>query len=421
VSDADGKTNPALDAVRAAVDADPENVELRAHLASLLVIEGDNASARHEAELVLGKVPDHREALGVAADAAEQLGELVAATGYRRLQTALSGLSSPPIEEPATEVEEQTEPTRLHAVRQKLRAGPGSIEGNVSEVERPVIKLEDVGGMENVKRRLRTAFLAPLENPALRRMYGMSLRGGLLLYGPPGCGKTFIARATAGELGARFIGVGLHDILDMWLGESEKNLHELFESARKAAPCVLFFDEVDALGRKRSQLTHSAGREVVVQFLSELDSFGSENEGVFVLAATNHPWDVDSALRRPGRFDRMILVLPPDEPAREAILRFHMRERPLGDIDFETLATATDLFSGADLAHLCESAAESALEDSIASGTPRPIEMVDFESSLEDVRPSTLPWLHTARNFAEFSGEGGYDDLLAYLRERRLA
>jgi SpoVK/Ycf46/Vps4 family AAA+-type ATPase len=422
VSKTDATPNPALDAVRAAVDADPENVELRAHLASLLLMEGDALSARQEAELVLAKAPDHREVLGVAAEAAEQLGDMPAAAGYRRLQAALAQLSTPPSAElPTEKAKDESEPIRLHAVRDKLRAGRGSIEGNVSEVERPAVKLEDVGGMENVKRRLRTAFLAPLENPALRRMYGMSLRGGLLLYGPPGCGKTFIARATAGELGARFIGVGLHDVLDMWLGQSERNLHELFEGARRAAPCVLFFDEADALGRKRSQLTHSAGREVVVQFLSELDSFGTENEGVFVLAATNHPWDVDAALRRPGRFDRMILVLPPDKEARVAILRFHLRERPLGEIDLDELATLTDLFSGADLAHLCESAAESALEESIASGTPRPIEMMDFERALEEVRPSTLPWLHTARNFAEFAGEGGYDDLLAYLRDRHLA
>jgi SpoVK/Ycf46/Vps4 family AAA+-type ATPase len=183
----------------------------------------------------------------------------------------------------------------------------------------------------------------------------------------------------------------------------------------------LFFDEADALGRKRSQLTHSAGREVVVQFLSELDSFGTENEGVFVLAATNHPWDIDPALRRPGRFDRMILVLPPDEPARVAIIEYHLRERPVGNVDIASLGASTDLFSGADLAHLCESAAESALEDSIESGTARPIEMLDFEKALAEIRPSTLPWLHTARNFAEFSGEGGYDDLLEYLRERRLA
>lgn len=411
--------NPALEAVRSAVAKDPDNASLRAHLASLLFDAGDAAAARGEAEAALAKEPDNIEALGVAAQAAEAAGDVAAATGYRRLQMALAQVAAPEKAEPE---EEDLGVVRLHAVREKVSAGPSKLEGDVTEVERPAVTLADVGGMEHVKRRLRTAFLGPLENPALRRMYGMSLRGGLLLYGPPGCGKTFIARATAGELGAKFIGVGLHDILDMWLGESEKNLHELFESARKAAPCVLFFDEADALGRKRSQMTHSAGRSVVVQFLAELDSFGSENEGVFVLAATNHPWDIDPALRRPGRFDRMILVLPPDEPARRAILEYHLRDRPVGAVDLDSLAAATDLFSGADLAHLCESAAESALEESIESGSPRPIEMGDFEKGLGEVRASTTAWLHTARNFAEFSGEGGvYDDLLAYLREHKLA
>jgi SpoVK/Ycf46/Vps4 family AAA+-type ATPase len=411
--------DPALKAVRSAVAKDPDNVSLRAHLASLFLDVGDATAARGEAEAALAKEPDNIEALGVAARAAEALGDIAAATGYRHLQMALAEMAAPEEAEPE---EEDSSVVRLHAVREKVPVGPAKIEGDVTEVERPAVTLADVGGMEHVKRRLRTAFLGPLENPALRRMYGMSLRGGLLLYGPPGCGKTFIARATAGELGAKFIGVGLHDILDMWLGESEKNLHELFVSARKAAPCVLFFDEADALGRKRSQLTHSAGREVVVQFLAELDSFGAENEGVFVLAATNHPWDIDPALRRPGRFDRMILVLPPDEPARVAILEYHLRGRPVGAVDLGSLAAATDLFSGADLAHLCESAAESALEDSIESGTPRPIGTLDFEKALAEIRPSTIAWLHTARNFAEFAGEGGvYDDLLAFLRERNLA
>jgi len=423
VPEDDSTFDRGLRAVQEAADADPDNVELRAHLASLLLAHGDPVAARREADTVLSKLPDHIGALAVAADAAGELGDDTAAAGYRRLADALSRVAREAAPKPSKEAQDpQSEPVRLHAVRQRAAAGEGAVEGNVSEVERPDVLLADVGGMEHVKRRLRTAFLGPLENPALRRMYGMSLRGGLLLYGPPGCGKTFIARATAGELGARFIGVGLHEILDMWLGQSERNLHELFESARKAAPCVLFFDEVDALGRRRSQLTHSAGREVVVQFLSELDSFGTENEGVFVLAATNHPWDVDPALRRPGRFDRMILVLPPDEPARAAILRFHLRERPVGTLDLDTLAAATDMFSGADLAHLCESAAESALEDSIASGTARPIEMADFDRALREIRPSTVAWLHTARNFAEFAAEGdAYDDLLAYLRERRLA
>src|SRR4029453_7140596 len=141
-----------------------------------------------------------------------------------------------------------------------------------------------------------------------------------------------------GELGARFLAVGLADVLDMWMGNSEKNLHELFETARRNAPCVLFFDEIDALGQKRSYTRHQAIHNVSVQLLHEMDSATSSNEGVFVLAATNHPWDVDTALRRPGRLDRTLLVLPPDPPARRAILALHLRDRPLQGVDLDRLA-----------------------------------------------------------------------------------
>jgi SpoVK/Ycf46/Vps4 family AAA+-type ATPase len=401
--------DPALiGGLRAAVEADPGNHALRTHLAELLVAAGEAAEAIDHAAAVLADVPDDRAALAQAAAAADALGETDRAAGYRRILAGLSSGREPPTSETRERV------VRLHSVR-----ATGTADDD--ESERPAVTLDDVGGMEQVKRRLRAAFLAPLENPALRRMYGKSLRGGLLLYGPPGCGKTFIARATAGELGARFVGIGLHDVLDMWLGESEKRLHELFENARRNAPCVLFFDEVDALGRKRSQLRHSGGREVVVQFLSELDSFGQENEGVFVLAATNHPWDVDTALRRPGRLDRMLLVLPPDPDARQAILEFHLRDRPVGDLDLHPIVAATELYSGADLAHICETAAEYALEDSLESGTPRPIETPDLHRALAEIPASTIPWLKTARNYAEFAGEGGtYDELLDYLRSARL-
>ena len=295
----------------------------------------------------------------------------------------------------------------------------GVVDGD--QVESPEVTFADVGGLDDVKHRLRVALLSPMANPALRQMYRKSLRGGLLLWGPPGCGKTFLARATAGELRGRFIGIALHDVLDMWFGESERNLHELFEEARRAAPCVLFVDEVDALGRKRSQLRHTPAREVVVQFLAELDGISSDNDGIFVLGATNHPWDVDTALRRPGRFDRMLLILPPDAGAREAILRYHLRDRPLGVIDLAGIVEKTDLYSGADLAHVCETAAEFALEDSIESGNVRPIETADLERALADVEPSTVPWLQMARNYAEFGGEGAtYQELLAYTREKEL-
>jgi AAA+ superfamily predicted ATPase len=289
------------------------------------------------------------------------------------------------------------------------------------DVESSTIRLSDVGGMADVKKRLELAFLGPLRNPKLRAMYGKSLRGGLLLYGPPGCGKTFLARAVAGEMGASFIPLSIVDVLNMWIGNSEKNLHEIFSAARRNAPCVLFLDEIDALGHKRSQLQSSAMRTLGNQLLAELDGMEGDNEGVFILAATNAPWDVDAALRRPGRLDRVALVLPPDAPARQGIIEYHLRQRPIANIDLRRLVSATEHFSGADLAHLCETAAEHAMADSITSGAIRMIEQRDFEQALREVRPSTDPWFSTARNVAMFANEGGtYDDLVAYLKKRKL-
>lgn len=305
----------------------------------------------------------------------------------------------------------------------ELDAFLNEVLGVDDDLERPAVTLAEVGGLADVKQRLQTSFLGPMQNPELRRMYGKSLRGGLLLYGPPGCGKTFLARAVAGELGAHFYAIGLHDVLDMWLGKSEQNLHKVFETARRHSPCVLFFDEVDALGMKRTNLVHSAGRNVVVQLLNELDSTRDDNEGLFVLGATNQPWDIDPALRRPGRFDRMLLVLPPDPPARTTILRLHLNDRPVDPgVDVERLAEQTNGYSGADLRLLCESAAERALASSMATGTVRPISKQDFELSLREVKPSTRPWFEMAKNYATFANEGGvYDDLLGYMRRHRLA
>jgi SpoVK/Ycf46/Vps4 family AAA+-type ATPase len=287
--------------------------------------------------------------------------------------------------------------------------------------ERPRVTLADVGGLEEVKARLDAAFLAPLRNPELQRFYGASLRGGLLLYGPPGCGKTFIARAVAGELDAAFLTLGIADVLDMWLGESERKLHEAFELARRTAPCVLFLDELDALGQKRSHLRHSAGRTVVNQLLAELDGATADNDGVFVLAATNHPWDVDTALRRPGRLDRTLLVLPPDAPARAAILERALAERPVEGVDVRRLAAQTDGFSGADLVHLVDSAAEAAIQDSVRTGEMRPIGPDHVKRARREVQASTRPWFATAHNYALYANEGGqYDDLLAYVRTHKL-
>jgi AAA+ superfamily predicted ATPase len=297
----------------------------------------------------------------------------------------------------------------------------GIEEARAYDAEHAGLTLADVAGLTEVKARLEAAFLAPMRNPELRKLYGKSLRGGLLLYGPPGCGKTFVARAVAGELGARFITVSFADLIDMFVGRSERNIHELFQVARRNAPCVLFLDEVDAIGQKRSQLRNTPMRSAVNQLLLELDDVTTDNTGVFVLAATNHPWDVDSALRRPGRFDRTILVLPPDGQAREAVFRYHLRERPVGGVDLGKLAKITDGYSGADIAHICESAAERALLDSVRRGEPRLIGQADLEASAAEVKPSLGTWFDTARNVALFANEGGaYDELVAYLRKRRL-
>jgi SpoVK/Ycf46/Vps4 family AAA+-type ATPase len=406
-------SDPLINSLRAAVEASPGDVPLRLHLAEMLAVRGEQAEAVRHAAVVLQQQPDNASALGIITRGA--MGQPLPSPG-------------PPAARPETDelTEEERESLRrleagLDGVIPPAFVDEQGVATGAFDVESVGLRLSDVGGMAEVKERLEAAFLAPLRNPDLVRLYGKSLRGGLLLYGPPGCGKTFIARAVAGEMGARFLAVSLAEILDMYVGQSERNLHELFETARRSAPCVVFLDEIDALGQKRSHLRNNAARGTVNQLLAELDGVQNLNEGVYVLGATNHPWDIDVALRRPGRFDRMLLVLPPDEEARQAVFRYHLQSRPVANVDLGRLARQTDGFSGADLAYICENAAERALLDSARTGTARMIDMKDLEQAVQDVKPSIGPWLETAKNVAQFANEGGtYDELLTYLRKRRL-
>jgi SpoVK/Ycf46/Vps4 family AAA+-type ATPase len=225
----------------------------------------------------------------------------------------------------------------------------------------------------------------------------------------------------AGELGAGFVAVSLADVLDMWLGTSERNVKALFGSARAHRPSVIFLDEIDAIGQRRTNLRNNpAMRGTVNQLLSEMDGATSDNDGVFVLAATNQPWDVDPALRRPGRFDRVLFVSPPDLDARVAILKFHLRDRPLGPLDLNRLARETEGYSGADLAQLCAVATRTALADAAATGKVRPVMMSDLDPARKQVKPTTGEWLATARNAATFANlDGTYDELDEYLKRRR--
>jgi AAA+ superfamily predicted ATPase len=432
-----------LDSLRKAVEAMPDDVPLRLHLARLLRQAGQRDEAVRQLGAVLQRDPGNAEALALLQDPGRTPAETagpppVADDGVPAERPGSPAPPSPPAPpggEGARRSGDQhydwsQAEDELRDVVPAMFVGDGEAAGSASagieeadayDAEHAGLTLADVAGMTEVKQRLEAAFLAPMRNPDLRKLYGKSLRGGLLLYGPPGCGKTFIARAVAGELGARFIAVSFADIIDMFVGQSERNIHELFEIARRNAPCVLFLDEVDAIGQKRSQLRNTPMRSAVNQLLLELDDVSGNNEGVFLLAATNHPWDVDSALRRPGRFDRTLLVLPPDANAREGVFRYHLKERPVAGIDLAKLARQTDGYSGADIAHICETAAERALMDSVRRGEPRMIGTPDLEAAISEVKPSLGSWFDTARNVALFANEGGtYDDLAAYLRKRKL-
>jgi len=283
-------------------------------------------------------------------------------------------------------------------------------------LEKPDLDFSGIGGMENVKEEIRMKIIQPLENPELFKAFGKAAGGGILLYGPPGCGKTYISKATAGEISSRFLSVGLEEVLDMWIGNSEKNLHEKFEIARRNNPCVLFFDEIDAVGSKRSDLRQSGGRNLINQFLKELDGADSKNDGVLILGATNSPWHMDSAFLRPGRFDRIIFVPPPDEKSREAIITLVIKDKPSVDIDCAKVATKTKGFSGADIKLLVDLATEDSLRASMKSGKIVPITTKDLLKQVKNVRPSTKDWFNTARNYALYSNSSGlYDDILQYL------
>ncbi|WP_044640002.1 ATP-binding protein [Risungbinella massiliensis] len=285
-------------------------------------------------------------------------------------------------------------------------------------LERPTITFESIGGLEELKENIRMQILYPLQNPDLFRSYGKQVGGGLLLYGPPGCGKTHIARATAGECNANFISINIHDILDMYIGQSERNLHSIFETARRNSPTIIFIDELDALGGSRQKATSSHSRSLTNQLLSELDGVHSQNKNILVLGATNTPWFVDSALRRPGRFDRVLFVSPPDLEARVEILQICLKDKPTESIDYVKVAKKMEKFSGADIRGVCNAATDLVLQEVMKSGKKVLIQTKHLLDALKKIKPSTTEWLSTAKNYATYSNESGvYDEILQYLKK----
>ncbi|OAD23678.1 ATPase family associated [Candidatus Thiomargarita nelsonii] len=281
------------------------------------------------------------------------------------------------------------------------------------------LTFKDVGGLENIKKQIHKKIILPFQKPTLFQRFKKRVGGGILLYGPPGCGKTLLARATAGECKASFYNVVISDVLDMYIGESEAKLHALFEQARNNIPAVIFFDEMEALGGKRQYTRESTSSKLVSQFLSEMDGFSQANQGVLILAATNVPWNIDAAFRRPGRFDRVLFVPPADREARANILQLLLAERPIaGTINIDYLAKQTSSFSGADLRDLVETAVDEAIEDSLEQGNEVPLTDDHLKMALRQVKPTTLEWLTTARNYAKYSNESGqYNDVLEFLKK----
>ncbi|WP_394836680.1 AAA family ATPase [Pendulispora rubella] len=442
-----------LASLRVALTASPNNVELLTLVASALV---DRDQGEEAAKLVRAhgpasfELPAHKR---VAARALAKVGDFETALGLLTslddadtlLQRAriLHELGRPKEAVEAYRVAVEKNPT-LEDLDLKARLGarvrefPASAAGerklrvlstanddtDQSELARllhpetKTVTFANVGGLNDVKKQIERRIIMPFQKPSLFQRFKKRVGGGILLYGPPGCGKTLLARATAGECKAAFFNVAIHDILDMYIGESERKLHAIFDKARSSTPAVLFFDELEALAGKRQHTREATSAKLVSQFLSEMDGFTQNNSGVLILGATNVPWAVDAAFRRPGRFDRVLFVPPPDQEARGAIIRQLLDARPTdGAIDADAIAGKTSGFSGADLEHLVEMASDEAIEASLDSGGEVPISQRHVLTALRDVKPTTLEWLTTARNYARYANEGGqYDEVLDFLK-----
>jgi len=402
--------------LESALVSDPFNIDNRVQYAQLLLDAQEAQAALTQFELA------ERQ----RKDAATLIGKAQALLALERRDDALNAYLAARQQEGFTPVD------ALEQLASQARPGTGPalslVRGeaaNVVQFKPPAaegVRFEDVGGMTDLKKTLRLHIIEPFLRPSLFARFKKQAGGGILLYGPPGCGKTMIARAIANECNASFVSVGISEVLDMWIGGSERNLAALFEKARAQKPCVLFFDELDALAFSRSKAHSEHSRTVVNEFLSQLDGFDRDNRNVLFLAATNMPWDVDQAMKRTGRFARQLFVPPPDAEARKHIIDIKLRDVPAEGIDIDALVTATPHYSGADIDGLIDLAKESAIHDILAGNPERAINQADIAYALDAMQPSTIEWLKTARNLVRYAGsDDSYRDVEKYLRSTKFA
>ena len=459
-----------------AVAAAPGNVALRLHLVEHLIGGGRPAEALAHCEAILRAQPDNTQAAEMAARSSDVGGD-VRAGAFARLAHALRSAfapvdahAAPVATEPAAErhsapapplavaSEPVTEPTVAlpdiadtpsgahpdpphtlppahvdgtpypdsheapHATEEeRVPEPPREFSIDPQSIQHPTISLRNIIGVNDVKQRIQTVVLDPLRTEAHHgngsNGHPAARQGGYLMFGPPGCGKGFFARVVAGEIGAAYLPIKLGTAFD-WPGDPRQNIQRIFEAAREAAPCVLFLDDVDQAGRHPEAPEDSVDRGIVNRLVTELDT-ANANSGVHVFAGAVAPWDVDMALRSDGRLDRTLLVLPPDEAAREAILRFHLKSTRLAGVDVSWIVQRTQHFSGDDLLLLCETAASLAEAESL--GGHSAIGPGHVTRALREVRPTAPAWFSSVMDRSISSNHGGiYDEALAYIDEHQL-
>lgn len=283
---------------------------------------------------------------------------------------------------------------------------PSTLRDN--KVEVPNVKWEDIGGLEETKRELQEMVRYPIEHRHLFERFGMQASRGVLFYGPPGCGKTLMAKAIANECGANFISVKGPELLNMWFGGSEANVRNLFDKARAASPCILFFDEMDSIARARGSGAGGSSEtsdRVINQILSEIDGMGS-GKTLFIIGATNRPDILDPGIMRPGRLDQLIYIPLPDHASRVSIFKANLRKSPIAnDVDMNQLADATEGFSGADITEICQRAAKNAIRDSIAADIERQkrVEAGELTQEEADALADPVPYITRAHFEASMS------------------
>ncbi|MBI4451615.1 ATP-binding protein [Candidatus Woesearchaeota archaeon] len=280
-------------------------------------------------------------------------------------------------------------------------------------IRKPKTRFRDIAGLEAVKQEIRMKILAPFQYPEVFRRFGKKPGGGVLMWGPPGCGKSLLAEATAGEADATFFNVKASDLKSKYVGETERNIAALFNAARAEPAAIIFFDEFEAIGGDRSTAT-AHERNFVSQLLTEMDSVGNKDQKMLFIAATNMPWAVDVALRREGRFGTTVYIPPPDLESRQGILAMHLTGRPVEPaINLDYIAKHSEGFSGADIKAVVEKAADAALKDFLATGQLRPMTNADFQTALSAQRSNTQQWLATARKQSSLMEEEGFRQVLA--------